>query len=307
MSTEAIKVSVGFPVYNGGDNVCEVLDELLNQTHQNIELIISDNCSTDSTESVCREYAAQDDRVRYIRQEKNLGAEGNFAFVLGQVSSDYYLWAAADDRRSPDFIELNLRFLANNPDYAASTCPIRYEDGEFDTVAMGDGELDMDAEGRLLNVLKFWHTNGRFYSMYRMSALKSRFEAERYLGSDFSTTFAVLMAGKYHRTTDGWLILGSAGTSKQPEAFFASYSNGSRLLHYLPFYKLSQFVLRLSRGLSFGSRWQVLLRLWEWNKAAYAAQNPRAKDRPGMKAEQAKNHRRARRARIKSWLKPFKR
>lgn len=58
MSTEAIKVSVGFPVYNGGDNVCEVLDELLNQTHQNIELIISDNCSTDSTESVCREYAA---------------------------------------------------------------------------------------------------------------------------------------------------------------------------------------------------------------------------------------------------------
>lgn len=93
------------PVYNGEPFICEALDSLLAQTFTDFELIISDNASTDRTGEICRDYAARDGRIRYVRQAENLGAYPNYEFVLNEAAGKYFMWAAADDLLKPTFIE----------------------------------------------------------------------------------------------------------------------------------------------------------------------------------------------------------
>ena len=75
------KVTIGMPVYNGEKFLCNALDCLLAQSHTNLELIISDDASTDSTSKICTEYAAKDSRIKYIRHTKNLGIESEAGFT----------------------------------------------------------------------------------------------------------------------------------------------------------------------------------------------------------------------------------
>lgn len=107
-------VSVGMPVYNGEAFLRDALNSLLSQTHGNLEIIISDNCSTDKTEQICLEYKAKDSRIRYVRQALNIGATANFNYVLKQASGEYFLWAAHDDRWSPNYVELLHARIAND-------------------------------------------------------------------------------------------------------------------------------------------------------------------------------------------------
>ncbi|MCJ7648230.1 MAG: glycosyltransferase, partial [Candidatus Lokiarchaeota archaeon] len=67
-------------------------------------ILISDNASTDDTRSVCQRYSKNDSRISYFRQEKNLGAIGNFKFLLEKADSPYFMWAASDDLWHKEFI-----------------------------------------------------------------------------------------------------------------------------------------------------------------------------------------------------------
>lgn len=108
------KVSIGMPVYNGKRFIREALDSLLAQTFTDFELIISDNASTDGTEAICREYAARDARIRYVRQSVNHGVGTNWQFVLKEAKGDYFMWAADDDRRDHEFLRLATSILDSN-------------------------------------------------------------------------------------------------------------------------------------------------------------------------------------------------
>ena len=66
-------VSIGLPVYNGETFLKDTLESILQQTFSNFELIISDNASTDATEKICKSFASKDERIRYHRNESNLG------------------------------------------------------------------------------------------------------------------------------------------------------------------------------------------------------------------------------------------
>lgn len=67
------KISIGLPVYNGERFLRSKIESILNQTHTNFELIISDNCSTDQTQKICEEYVRKDNRIKYYHQEKDFG------------------------------------------------------------------------------------------------------------------------------------------------------------------------------------------------------------------------------------------
>lgn len=105
-ATKPPAVSIGMPVYNGEPYIREALDSLLAQTFPDFEVIISDNASTDNTQTICQEYAGRDSRVRYVRQSKNTGALANFQFVLGEAQGEYFLWAAADDCIDTNWLSL---------------------------------------------------------------------------------------------------------------------------------------------------------------------------------------------------------
>lgn len=113
------KVRIGLPVYNGELYLAEAIESILSQTFKDFELIITDNASTDRTEEICRHYADQDPRIQYHRQPTNLGAVPNFnrAFELS-AGSEYFRWAAHDDRIAPTYLEACLRELDGQPDAA---------------------------------------------------------------------------------------------------------------------------------------------------------------------------------------------
>jgi glycosyltransferase involved in cell wall biosynthesis len=118
--TQAPRVSIGMPVYNGEKAIHKALDCLLAQSVSDFEIIISDNASTDATAAICQEYVARDNRIRYFRQPENLGAPRNFRFVLDQARGHYFMWAAHDDLWDPRFIEKCLSALEQDPQVAVA-------------------------------------------------------------------------------------------------------------------------------------------------------------------------------------------
>ncbi|MFW6323881.1 MAG: glycosyltransferase family 2 protein [Desulfovibrionales bacterium] len=101
-------VTVAIPTYNRGDGyLSTAVCSATSQTYGNIEIIISDNCSDDDTESVVRGF--KDERILYIRHERNIGPNSNFNFCLKQARGDYFLLLHDDDLIDPDFVESCLR------------------------------------------------------------------------------------------------------------------------------------------------------------------------------------------------------
>lgn len=109
-------VSVGMPVYNAENYLREALDSILSQTYTDFELIISDNGSTDSTASICRDYAKRDHRIVYHRNIKNLGAAWNFNHVVELARGQYFRWMSHDDICSPNCFEECVKVLEERPD-----------------------------------------------------------------------------------------------------------------------------------------------------------------------------------------------
>ena len=120
-------VSIGVPVYNGGLLLRRTLESLLAQTYPYLEIIITNNASTDETDEIAREFAALDPRVRYIANEKNIGAIPNFLKGLSLASGKYFTWTAADDVRPPDAIERCVDALEAQPNCVMAHGPLVLE------------------------------------------------------------------------------------------------------------------------------------------------------------------------------------
>lgn len=97
-------VSIGIPTFNRFYYLKEAIQSILSQDYENIEVIISDNCSNDETEAYCSDLALNNAKVTYIRQSTNIGAAKNFEYVLNQASGDFFMWLADDDRCESEFI-----------------------------------------------------------------------------------------------------------------------------------------------------------------------------------------------------------
>jgi hypothetical protein len=108
-------VSIGVPVYNGERFLARTLDSLQSQTFTDFELIISDNASTDATEEIARSYAARDSRIRYVRNDTNIGAARNFNRVVGLATAPFFKLANADDLAAPELLEACVAELQQNP------------------------------------------------------------------------------------------------------------------------------------------------------------------------------------------------
>lgn len=107
-------VSIGMPIRNGASTLRFALDSIINQTHKNLEIIISDNCSCDETSKIVFEYKTLDSRIKYYRQDNFLTVVENFRFVLDKSVGDFFMWAAHDDRRNTKYISQLLKGFTND-------------------------------------------------------------------------------------------------------------------------------------------------------------------------------------------------
>ena len=115
MSENTPTVTIGMIVYNGDNFIVEAIESVLAQTYTDFELIISDNASTDGTEGICQEYASKHNRIRYVRNQKNLGAAGNANQTIHMARGEYYKLAAHDDVLAPTYLERCVEVLDADP------------------------------------------------------------------------------------------------------------------------------------------------------------------------------------------------
>jgi glycosyltransferase involved in cell wall biosynthesis len=167
-------VSVGFLVWNDVAFLRRALDSLLAQTHQNLEIIISDDASSDGSAEICREYAARDPRIAYFRHEVNRGISRNMEFTLAQAHGAYFFWAADDDGWDPNFVETLLQALLAHPDCIVAFCPYQLVD-EADRPLPGDSlhAVDYshrDPARRIEKLARFWD-DGFGYGLFRRTAI----------------------------------------------------------------------------------------------------------------------------------------
>lgn len=111
---ETPTVSIGLPVYNGESYLAQAISSLLGQTYCDLELVISDNASTDRTSKICRQFAERDHRVRYFRNDVNIGLPRNYQRVFHLSRGKYFKWAAHDDMHDPDFLRRCVEVLETN-------------------------------------------------------------------------------------------------------------------------------------------------------------------------------------------------
>jgi glycosyltransferase involved in cell wall biosynthesis len=107
------KVSVCMPVYNGAKYIAESINSVLSQTHRDLRLIITDNCSTDDTQKIVKSFA--DSRIAYHRNTENIGLVGNWNRVLSLADGEYFCIWAHDDVMLPENIERKVAVLDKHP------------------------------------------------------------------------------------------------------------------------------------------------------------------------------------------------
>jgi len=125
-------VTIGIPTYNRADGYLKnAIECALTQTYQNVEVVVSDNCSSDNTEEVVKGF--NDPRIRYFRQSANIGANNNFNYCLEKAQGVYFLLFHDDDAIDADFIDICMRSAGCRTDIGLIRTGARVIDGEGNT------------------------------------------------------------------------------------------------------------------------------------------------------------------------------
>ena len=106
------KVSICIPTFNRIDLLPFAIESVLKQSYQDFELIVCDDGSSDGTADLMAKY--QDNRIKYIRHQKNIGKSNNMRSGFDAATGDYFIKFDDDDRLTPDFIAETAAILEND-------------------------------------------------------------------------------------------------------------------------------------------------------------------------------------------------
>lgn len=109
-------LTIAIPTYNGSRTIRDMLNILLPQVDKRVEVIVSDNFSTDSTIEIIREYIEQYPFIQYVRNDKNIGADGNFLQCMRMATGKFTMLLSDDDILVENGLSKILSFLEKNQD-----------------------------------------------------------------------------------------------------------------------------------------------------------------------------------------------
>lgn len=199
------RVSVCVPVYNGESFLGDALDSLLAQTCRDYELIICDNASTDSTADICAGYAARDPRIRYFRNETNMGANPNFNRLARMANAPYFKLANADDLCHPDLLARCVEILDRQPDVILCYARTRLIDAKGDSLGDYDDRLDLrcpNAASRFRAVMERIGLVNVLQGVIRTDALKATSLLGSYPGADIVLVGELALRGKFYEVPE---------------------------------------------------------------------------------------------------------
>ena len=195
-------VSIGLPIYNGERYIRDTLPALLNQTYRNLEIIISDNASTDATAALCHEYASRDSRIRYVRQPHTVSVIPNFRCTLELATGEYFMWAAIDDVKPETIVEETLTALLRNPAAVMAHGPIRVEmpDRVDEIEVAHEFDLRQDHVARRVETFtrEIRHA-AMVFGLYRREALNRAAPYRQHMGHDYLMCLQMCVLGQVER------------------------------------------------------------------------------------------------------------
>ena len=168
-------VSIGDPVFNGDNFIEQALSSVLAQTMGDFELVVSDNASTDRTGMICQDLAAGDRRIRYYRNDRNLGAGANYNIAFAHSRGTYFKWLAHDDRIKPGYLAATVAALDAAPDAALCNAVVDYIDSRGQHIGYYDSGLagadDPRPSRRFATMILMSHSCVDFFGLCRRSTL----------------------------------------------------------------------------------------------------------------------------------------
>jgi len=255
-------VSLGIPVKNGFLHKTEkdidlekALHSILNQSYTNLEIIISNNSSTDETNLFLEKISKTDKRIKIYNQNPEIFISHNFSFVLRKATGKYFKWHGADDIISPNFIEKNVEFLEDNLDYSFSSSKFWFE-------SVKDKIYCNSLNENLYNRIKFFfdirfESHNLFHGVIRKNNLPIAQECIENLGHDWATCLGLLAIGKFKTIEEGHIIFGDKGISKSKNFFNNIWHTRRKIYTIMPFYEFTKYFFKLIfflKGLSYSEK-----------------------------------------------------
>lgn len=166
-------LTIGLGAYNNAHFLQGAIESILAQTFTDFELVISNNASTDNSAEIIREYALKDSRIRSIQQPENIGLIRNFNFLRRLAISEFFMWAACDDRFSPDFVKTIIEEMNREPSVILGFSPFQLvvEDGK----ELGEPKrIDFSGSSSFTRLLRYFYRydDNMVYGIYRLNAIK---------------------------------------------------------------------------------------------------------------------------------------
>jgi glycosyltransferase involved in cell wall biosynthesis len=165
-----IKVSIGIPVYNRPIEMTRTIESIISQTYKNLELIISNNCSTNQdVNKISLDYSNKDNRIIYYNHKQPLPVIDHYNFIKSKLTGDFFLILADDDWIDSNYIEECINFLNQNFDYslACGNCFYHSLDGKVTEKIKIISIENANPFIRVFDYYKNVNLNGYYYCLKR--------------------------------------------------------------------------------------------------------------------------------------------
>ncbi len=237
-----VDLTIGFPVFNEEKLVNKALTSIFSQTYRNFNLYISDNASSDNTYKICKIWQKKKKNIKIFKQNKTMNINSNFYFIYSKSKTKYFMWMAADDMRSKNYIRDNLNFLKKNPSYISSSSSSRIEydkNKNFRTVNFKiNGKT---SERYYLFLVNCFSSHSLFYSVFKKVDISYSKKYLNYMAWDWIINLILLKHGKFNRIKNGYLYSAYGGTSNEKKYIYNSKNNFFDKL--FPFFTFSKAYL----------------------------------------------------------------
>lgn len=254
------------PVLNGEKDVLKALKSIFAQSFKNYELIISNNASCDKTHEILIKAIHNKKNVKYFVQKKTIEPQRNFLYVLNKSKGKYFMWWAADDTRSKNFLFECVLALNRQKEIIAATSPFCFKANKSFKKNIYNYSLAGPRNARLNEWYKnFKVCHGIFYCLIRKEVIKSCriLREKKFFAMDWAIIFDLITKGSIINTNKGLASFGLNGISSQPD--FMKKFNLSPIEILFPYGRYSLTTLKYFDNFKFSEKIKLLNHLFSLN------------------------------------------
>lgn len=246
----APRVTIGVPVYNGARFLGQALDALSAQDFDSMEIVVSDNASTDETADIISDARSRDPRIRHILQPVNRGGVWNVNHLIDEAQGELFKWAYYDDICAPTFVSSCVSALDDSGPAAVLACP-RTVTIDADGVTIEerqDTDLGLDEptpHQRVLHLLRSL-ANQTEFGVMRTDVVRATRRVQPYIGSEMFFLTEMIIRGAFLTVPEQLLALRrhpeQYGRDRFTEANW--YVGSGQKQSLLPFAKMNALLMR---------------------------------------------------------------